>query len=240
MRKNNGTNRLLVLFAITAQRISFQTFGYPLPGLPFANGLELVENYNSSWLLILFSYFPIPFILFEFWGRGRKLTEGYGKVLLIRSYKRSRLCIQTIVHILLELAGITAVQILIFSIGELGWHMLTNEEMLKTIAAYYAGLGALILLQFYLEMFGESDYSNIAVNIYFIVSIFTGEALIRLKGAKRLLVLLFPNFMFGRRNGALAVGDINIKFAYAMAALIITSLLFGILSVLKFQKKDIY
>ena len=118
--------------------------------------------------------------------------------------------------------------------------MLTNEEMLKTIAAYYAGLGALILLQFYLELLEESDYSNIAVNIYFIVSIFTGEVMIRFKGAKRLLVLLFPNFMFGRRNGALEVGDINIKFAYAVAALIITSLLFGILSVLKFQKKDIY
>ncbi len=53
-------------------------------------------------------------------------------------------------------------------------------------------------------------------------------------------MLLFPNFMFGRRNGALEVGDINIKFAYAVTALIITSLLFGILSVLKFQKKDIY
>ncbi len=233
-------NKLLVLLAMVSQCVLFKISGYPLYGLPFASSLEVVENYNVSWLLILFSYFPIPFILFEFWGRGRELTEGYGKVLLIRSYKRSRLCIWTIMNILLELTGIAVFQIIIFSIRESSWRMLTGQETVKVIAAYYAGLGTLILLQFYLELFGGADYSNITVNIYFIVAVFTGDALIKLKGSKWLLALLFPNFMFGRRNGALADGDVKVEFVYAMVVLVITSLLFAVLSVLRFTKKDIY
>lgn len=238
--KNKKINVLLILGAILVQSLLYQSMSFELYKLPFASSLMIFESQKANLLLILYAFVPVPFILFEFSGRGRELTEGYGKVWIIRSYKREWLCLKIIKNIALELLAIVLCLVLAFSFGEEKWKNISLKQAVWIVMAYYVGLMAVILLQFYLELFLEPSYANMITNVFFVLSLFIGNSVLTLKRFRWLGFLLFPNMLFGVRNGMIEQQNIEINYEYAFLYLIAVSAILCLLAVLKFRKKDIY
>lgn len=238
--KNKKMNLLLILGAILMQRLLYQSMGFELYKFPFASSLMVFESEKGNLLLLLYAFVPIPFILFELSGRGQELTEGYGKLWMIRSYKREWLCLKIIKNIALKLLAIVVFATLIFFVGAEKWKNITFRQVVLIIMAYYMGLMAVVLLQFYLEFFVDPGYANVIVNVFFILSLFIGNSVIISDKISWLGIILFPNMMFGTRNGMIFQQNIDINYAHVILYLIVVFVMLCVLSVLKFRKKDIF
>ncbi|MCD7826197.1 MAG: DUF2705 family protein [Clostridiaceae bacterium] len=239
MRKNNAINFILLFAAILAQRVLFTLSDFPYIQMPFSTALEIFDSFGATLLATLYSFFPIPFALFLFWGTSSELTEGYGKLVIIRSYGRSLICIQKIGKLFLKMAGIAYFQILIFTINNNSWENISLTVMIYVIAAYYLGLFAIILLQFYLELMIDTTYANTTVIIFSLISIFIGNIVLSAQKGKWLIFILFPNLMFGRRNGAIETNWPVINCKQTILIAIIWCIILTALSLLKFKNKDI-
>lgn len=240
MKNNNFINFFLTIAAILSQRVLFQTTEFELYRFPFASGLMVLQSVNANLLLTLYTFIPIPFMLFLFWGWGKALSEGYGKLCLIRSYGREKLCFNTMVDIAGRLIFIVVFQVMIFSVWDRQWKRMDLEKTVFTLLIYYVGLLAIVLLQFCMELFFETQYANVFVNIFILLSLFIESNLILTKGVKWIGICLFPNLLFGTRNGLIYQGNVYIKFNQAALFLTMICILIGILSMIRFRKIDIY
>lgn len=238
--KNRMTNILLIACTILVQRLLFQTMNFELYQIPFASSLMIFQSQTGNLLQILYAFIPIPFILFEFSGRGRELTEGYGKLWVIRAYKRERLCLNTIKKCGLELLIIVLYQTVVFSLADEKWHDISISQTVLTLLTYYLGLFMIVLLQLYLEFVVETSYANIFSNIFFLVSLFVGNRVLISDRLSWIGIILFPNMLFGTRNGILYQETVYVKYEYAFIYLLAVAFVLCFLMVLKFRKKDVF
>lgn len=153
--KNRKTNLLLIACAIIIQRLLFQTITPDVYEFPFASSLMIYQSQIGNIVLVLYAFIPIPFILFEFSGKVTDLTKGYGKLWIIRSCGKERLYLKMIRQCAVELFVIVLYQTVIFGIGAEKFKEISLVQILLTIAAYYIGILALILLQLFLEFFSS-------------------------------------------------------------------------------------
>lgn len=238
--KSRMKNVYLVACIILVQRLLFQTMNFELYQIPFASSLMIFESQTGNLLQILYAFTPIPFLLFEFSGRGRELTEGYGKLWVIRAYKRERLCLNTIKKCGFELLIIVLYQTIVFSLADEKWHAISMGQTVLILLTYYLGLFAVVLLQFYLEFVMETSYANIFTNIFFLVSLFVGNKVLISDRLSWLGIIFFPNMLFGTRNGILYQEKVYVKYEYALIDLLAVAFVLCFFAVLKFRKKDVF
>ncbi|MCI5512136.1 MAG: DUF2705 family protein [Oliverpabstia sp.] len=238
--KNNRINLLLIAFAVIMQRVLFQTLDFESYEFPFASSLMIFQSQTGNLLIILYTFLPIPFILFEFSGMVHELMEGYGKLWIIRAYRKDRLYMKTMISCALKLLMIVLYQILIFSIGNGRWQPVSGSQILWVMAAYYIGLLAMVLLQLVLEFFVDASYANLISNLFFVVSLFLGNLLLPAEKTEWLGTVLFPNMMFGTRNGMIYQNAISVEYGYALSYLLGIVVLTGYYGIFKFNKKDVF
>ena len=238
--KNKKLTLLLIALIIITQRFLYQIADFEFYQIPFASSLTILQNQTGNIALILYAYLPIPFILFYFSERGHELTIGYGKLLIIRSYKRGRLYLKTVKTCAIELLIIVFYQTILFLPSKKCWGTLNLDQFFLILVTYYLGLLTIVALQLYFDFLFESSFANLFTNLFFIVSIFIGNFALTTKHFNWLGVVLFPNLLFGTRNGLISQKNIYIDYKYSITILCTAFILFLLLTILKFKKKDIY
>lgn len=239
MRKNNGVNLLLLVIILVVQEALL--FTVSSGSLRFSTALDVYDSFLSTLLVVLYEYLPIPFVLFLFMGWNSELVSGYGKLLIIRSYGRNRLCLRETGEILAGVFGIVAVQCLISLAGDMVQGTAGKEWIcgsLRIVFLYALGLFVTVLLQFSLELVTEAENANLLANIFVVASIFIGNTVISEGKGKWLLCIFFPNLLFAKRNGA-GRAD-GMEMMATLTALLVWMTALAVFSLRKFQKRDIY
>ncbi len=231
---------LLIACIILGQRMLLETTSFELYELPFASSFGIYQSPMSNLLFSLYIFAPIPFILLEFSGIVGELTKGYGKVWIIRAYKKSRLYLKTIGVCAGKLLFIVLYQTLVFLPFDGKWQPLSGMKKCTVIMTYFLGVLAIVLLQAFFEFWVDVSYANVICNLFFAVSLLTGGTLLSQKSTEWLGIVLFPNMMFGKRNGIIPEELINIESQYVFVYL--GTIIFAVvcLSIIRFQKKDVF
>ena len=239
MRKNNSVTLLLLILALVAQEALLLTT--QSGSLLFSTALDVYDNFGSMLLVVLYGYLPIPFVLFLFMGWNSDLVSGYGKLLIIRSYGRNRLCLKEIGKILAGVCGIVMVQWLISLVGGMVQEDNAMEwtwNSLWIVLLYALGLYVIVLFQFSLELVTEAENANLVTNILVVVSIFIGNTVISEGQGKWLLCLFFPNLLYAKRNGT--DGTDGVGMIVAVEVLLVWMAMLVVLSLRRFRRRDIY
>ena len=98
----------------------------------------------------------------------------------------------------------------------------------------------MVLLQLVLEFFVDASYANLISNLFFVVSLFLGNLLLPAEKTEWLGTVLFPNMMFGTRNGMIYQNAISVEYGYALSYLLGIVVLTGYYGIFKFNKKDVF
>ena len=134
--KNNRINLLLIAFAVIMQRVLFQTLDFESYEFPFASSLMIFQSQTGNLLIILYTFLPIPFILFEFSGMVHELMEGYGKLWIIRAYRKDRLYMKTMIYN--PLIRLSAYRVCPNDLPSLSFHSGTQLSITNFSAMFYS------------------------------------------------------------------------------------------------------
>lgn len=190
------------------------------------------KNYDVAFNLVLI-FLPIVFILFFFSGTIQEITQGYGKLLIIRSYSKTKLILKRLFRNsgLLLLMVLLQCAVFLFVNSSL---IRVEKGMFQSLIMYFIILHSIIMLQSFLELYITPQNTSIILLIYsfasyYIVQVTEENVLIK--------ILLFPCLMFGMQNGA--VSGENIYYVYLCIGVILNVILV-LLCVHKFKKIDIF
>ncbi len=231
--RNNFTSISMVVFSSIVQWVLIRESEMFTHALPFLSGLSTADTFSGNEYFILCSIFPIPFFLMLFSGKVYDLTEGYGKVLIVREYSKNRLLCVMYLRSLLWIGLIACYLLALFSIGESEqWEPLTGGQTIAGIFLYGLTLAVCVQLQFALELYFKAHQSWILVILFFTLSLFLAAN----EGSQSCIsFLLFPNLAFAHRNGVLAGEDITGEALW----LTLIWLTLGVFCLKKFKRKDI-
>lgn len=199
----------------------------------FAIGISnLSKNYDVAFNLILI-FLPIVFILFFFGGTMQEITQGYGKLLIIRSYSKTKLILKRLFRNsgLLLLMILFQCAVFLFINSSL---IQVETGMLQSLIMYFIILHSIIMLQSFLELYIIAQNASIILLIYSFASYYIVQVTEENTFIK---ILLFPSLMFGMQNGA--IGGNSIYYIYLTTGILLNFLLM-ILCIQKFKKIDIF
>jgi hypothetical protein len=240
MKNDKYLGIAILASTIVLQRIALQFFRESSYIFPFCSGLQVQANTVRFFAELSYMILPLPFILFLFWDKASDLTQGYGKLILIRNYKRSKLCLRGLLNSAIWLFGIALFQMLVFIIPDKNWKILEINTSLLMLFLYYLTMLAVVSLQYCLEFYFGSQPAFGAVCIYFIVSIFVGNILFKMDKFGIVEGLFFPNMAFAPRNGLVSDALVSMDPARAIGILFMIIIATTALSVYKFSRKDIF
>lgn len=232
MKKNRLQIFVFLIFIFAMQKSAILNSEDAAYAFPFAAGFKVPEDKITDIGEFLIIAIPIFLLMFLFGGRFDNIRSGYGKLLIIRDVRRTKLCFKQVLNLYFGFAGCVLIQTLIFlntRNGETG-------TVVKMLVLYYLTITAVLMLQGVLELYIDSVYANIAVLIYFTVSILSGDRFMGQNSGMILHSVLFPNLAFGYRNGCIGSGECSIAF---LTILVVNILLVGI-SVKRFRSCDIF
>lgn len=239
MLRHNRIYLLLLAGAILLQCICMRNapiFDYELP---FFSGLLPADAMSANMLLTLYSIIPIPFLLMFFSSDMENITEGYGKLILIRCYGKQKLMLCLMIKTLLHVAVISLVMAAAFTFAKADqWGSLSLEKSVQGLTMYTLTMMAIILLQYLLELYVETQYANVIVIIGSVITLLISGAV----GIEYKFInfLLFPNLAFAQRNGILAEVENTNDCIIAFGWILFVNIILGILCLEKIKKKDIY
>lgn len=200
----------------------------------------LSRNYDFSvqvmglyWLFILG---PLAFMLFYESGSMEDILYGYGKLMIIRRYSKTKLLLRVEGKLLLETLVFVAVQGGLSLL--LGGKLEPVEQgLFPALAVFFLMTFLLLQLQLYLEFFFPSNVVTLGILAYLFSSCYMAQGLQLWQRAPGALFLLFPALLYGEQNGA-THGE-----AIFPAALVFAVVANGILffaSKRRFSKIDIF
>lgn len=233
MKKSKLITLSTLLCAIIMQAFTFLNAS----GVYYENGFAIgisnqSKNYDVAFNLVLI-FLPIVFILFFFSGTIQEITQGYGKLLIIRSYSKVKLILKRLFRNsgLLLLMVLLQCAVFLFVNSSL---IRVEKGMFQSLIMYFIILHSIIMLQSFLELYITPQNTSIILLIYsfasyYIVQVTEENVLIK--------ILLFPCLMFGMQNGA--VSGENIYYVYLCIGVILNVILV-LLCVHKFKKIDIF
>lgn len=201
----------------------------------FAIGIPNTDKYYDVGISLIYVLVPVSFILFIFSGSVSNITNGYGKLLIVRNYSKTKLILkQCLINstILIFLVLFQCVAFWFFN----KFLLPVENGMLQSILLYYVILCGVIMLQCLLELFFSAQIASIILFIYCFVSYYIAQVATSTENYI-IKVLLFPCLMFGMQNGATDAN--NIYYFYLIAGLLL-NLLFIIICIRKFKKIDIF
>lgn len=233
MKKTKLVSLVTLISAIILQIFTFCRDTYSSYEFGFAIGIS-AEYKTGNIIFTLINYMiPLIFILFFTSGSMQNLIQGYGKVLLVRNYSRTKLGVKQLFKNLITLLIIVLFQcsaILYFN------RFLKNVKngILESLIMYFVILSAIIMLQCLLEFYIPSHTVNTVLFIYSLVSYWIVQVTGNISVLK---IILFPSLMFGMQNGALS-GE-NIYYLFLCIGIILNTVL-AVLCIRKFKKTDIF
>lgn len=201
----------------------------------FAIGLDKTYQTFDVALTLIYVLIPVLFIMFYMGGSFLDLTQGYGKLLIIRNYSKSLLILKNMLKIAATAVVFTAYQMLVWLI--INRNGISVNGTAKAVVMYCITLLAVILLECLLELYIEPQIVNIFLFVYSFVSYFIVQVLPEEILPKAAKILLFPSLMFGMQNGAADGGS---EYYMYLAAVVIIILILALLSIRKFKKTDIF
>ena len=233
MKKTKLVSLVTMIIAVILQIVTFLNDANNSYEFGFAIGLS-AEYRTSNIVFSLINYMiPLIFILFFTSGSMQNLIQGYGKILLVRNYSRTKLIVKQLFKNLLTLLIIVLFQcaaILYFN----QFLKSVKSGILKSLMMYFVILSAIIILQCLLEFYIPSHTVNAVLFIYSFVS----YCIVQMTGNIAVLkIILFPSLMFGMQNGALS-GE-NIYYLYLCIGVILNIIL-ALMCTRKFKKTDIF
>lgn len=230
-----------IIIAILLQRIYLNYLNLEfLNGAYTVNGVQIFENISATGQLLTIWFLPVYFIFNVFSGKVSDALTGYGTLLIVRDYKKSKLVLKAFIKIMLELALILILQIVVFYIGTFNFGKSSIYNIFLRLILYFLTFLTLILIQVLLENYVDSKISTIIVSIYIILSVMASNFNYMLHCTNKFLHYLFiPNYAMAYRNG-LICSKYNI--VHYDVCLITLLLLIPALLYIEFrliQKKDI-
>lgn len=233
MKKTKLVSLVTLIVAIILQIFTFCRDTHNSYEFGFAIGIS-AEYKTGNIIFTLINYMiPLIFILFFTSGSMQNLIQGYGKVLLVRNYSRTKLIVKQLFKNLLTLLIIVLFQcaaILYFN----QFLKSVKSGILKSLIMYFVILSAIIMLQCLLELYIPSHTVNAVLFIYSLVSYWIVQVTGNISVLK---IILFPSLMFGMQNGALS-GE-NIYYLFLCIGIILNTVL-AVLCIRKFKKTDIF
>lgn len=200
----------------------------------FLIGINKTATYPSIGIALMYVLMPLLFIIFFNSGTLHNLTNGYGKLLIIRNYSKTRLFLKNYIKIIAASIVAVIVQLIIYYFCRNLFEPL-SFDLIKSVIMYFVVLNLIFSVQCILELFVAPHIANIALFIYSFVSYYVVQ--ITAESSVIMKILLFPSLLFGMQNGAVS-GETTYNI-YLM-----TMVLFNIMTVtigiLKFKKTDIF
>lgn len=233
MKKSKIISFSMLLGAIILQAFAFLNAS----NIYYENGFVIgISNQSKNYdvaVSLIYVIIPVAFILFFFSGTTSDLTRGYGKLLIIRNYSKSKLLLKRLLKNCVVLLLTVLLQCAIF----IPFNSFLNKiehGISCSIALYFIILHAIILLQCLLELYISAQNANIFLLVYCFISYY----IVQISGDNFFKkILLFPSLMFGMQNGA--TDKNNIYYLY-LATGILLNILFAFVCVRKFKRTDIF
>ncbi len=233
MKKSKLITLSTLLCAIIMQAFTFLNASGVYYENGFATGISnQSKNYDVAFNLVLI-FLPIVFILFFFSGTIQEITQGYGKLLIVRSYSKVKLILKRIFRNsgLLLLMVLLQCAVFLFVNSSL---IRVEKGMLQSLIMYFIILHSIIMLQSFLELYITPQNASIILLIYsfasyYIVQVTEENVLIK--------ILLFPCLMFGMQNGAIDCE--SVYYIYLTTGVLLNFLLM-MLCIRKFRRIDIF
>jgi hypothetical protein len=217
---------IVFLFVSIVQSIIFHL--QDLDSRTFAMGLPYQDGDFSLSIYVFILISPLIIMFFFFSDVLKDLTTGYGKLIIIRHYSKSKLLIKEVIKVFFYIvifAFIQTVEAYFFKNQAALWD--TNFQ--KTLIIYLSTIFTIVLLEMLIELHTESQYACLFVSIYMVVSYaMKGIA----SNAMVVRIVFFPSFLFNTMEN---------EKEFLLTSIILTSIIcvFIILNILKFKKTDI-
>ncbi|MBR0581375.1 DUF2705 family protein [Bacillus altitudinis] len=214
---------------------------------PFLSGVPVSSSTQLENLTLLYWYLPIVAMSFYFSGYIRDNLYSYGKLKLVRNYNKSKWIVLRFTNMMLTLLGFVLIQILVFYLSSIylehNFNTFTfTTEIFMLIIMYFLTLLCLFSIQLTLELFITPQLSQLALNMYIIVSIFAAKQLYTLNAPSFLYYVLIPNYNNGFRTGLSHFNGIEkylIHYPIGLLILIILQIGLVFLAAFKIKKMDI-
>lgn len=220
--------------AVVVQQLIICYMGANTGGLLFLDGVPIISNFTLHNISMGIWYFPIFFLLYHFSSRATDLLHGYGQLLVIRSYSKSKILLKEIKYILTHTLPIVFFQFIVGVLIHHDLNLLLDVNCYLELIMYYLTVVVIILLQLCLELMISAPVANITCNVYILVSVI----IFNLAGSSNLIkYILLPNAAMGVRNGILELSS-TYSYQYLMCILIGIGIVCGIYSTWKYNKKD--
>ncbi len=239
MKKNKLLFVAIFLASVLFQIMHFQNhdnfyrFG-------FAIGLDNNAVGTDIALNLVYVIAPILFIVFYSSGSVYDMTDGYGKLLIIRHYSKTKLYLKMCLKNLIISIAATAIQSVIYLCFNYGFPDV-GMRAVKSLCMYAFILNAILNLQGILELIAPPHIVNIIVFIFCFLSYYVVQNLplyTDIMWIEMIVkVILFPALLFGMQNGAVHNGSLYTIFLLVTLVLNFSAISIGIH---RFKKTDIF
>lgn len=239
MKKTKLVSLVTLIAVIILQIFTFCRDTHNSYEFGFAIGISAEYRTGNVALTLINYMIPLIFILFFTSGSMQDLIQGYGKVLLVRNYSRTKLVVKQLFKNLL-----TLLIVVLFQCGAILYFnqflKSVKNGILESLIMYFVILSAIIILQCLLEFYLQSQIVNAVLFAYSFVSYCVVQVVGNIPvfgNIPVLKIILFPSLMFGMQNGA--VSGENIYYLYLCIGVILNAVL-AVLCIRKFKKTDIF
>ena len=199
----------------------------------FAIGIDSSVKQLDIAINLIYVLLPITFIIFLLSGSVERLKSGYGKLLIIRNYSKTKLYLKNFIKNNIIILIIVFFQTVLYSSVHTMFKS-SNGNIFKSIVIYYVVLSLIITIQCILELITMPHIANIIIFIYCYVSCFVAQITPNNIFVK---ILMFPCLLFGMQNGAIQGNDLYFVF---LSVSIFLNTIITLLAILKFKKTDIF
>lgn len=199
----------------------------------FAIGIDSSVKQLDIGINLIYVLLPIIFIIFLLSGSVERIKSGYGKLLIIRNYSKTKLYLKNFIKNNIIILIIVIFQTALYSSVQIIFKS-SDGNVFKSIVMYCIVLSLIITIQSILELVVMPHIANIIIFIYCYVSYFVAQVTPDNTFVK---ILMFPCLLFGMQNGAIQGNDIYYVF---LIVSIFLNTIITLLAILKFKKTDIF
>lgn len=232
MKLNKILLGFFCILAIFIQISFFSNYGCHFEN-GFLIGLVNTEKGSDVSIVLMYLLIPILFIIFFNSGALHNLTNGYGKLLIIRNYSKTKLYLRNYIKIVItSILAVVCQLVIYYFCNDLFAPLKTGLS--KSIVMYIVVLNLIITIQYVIELFIAPHIANVILFIYSFISYYTVQVA---TDSPIMKILLFPSLLFGMQNGAVD-GD-GIYNIY-LTVMILFNIIAVTIGILKFKKTDIF
>lgn len=224
---------LIVIFLLVSVTQNIMFYMQDINSQSFVIGFPDGLNEFSNLILLFILFAPLVIIFFFFSGSLQDLTNGYGKLVIIRNYSKNILLMKVIFKSLIETFFIISIQTF-ESYMFRTQNIFFDLSFIKSLCVYFVTVFSLVVMEMLIELNTDAQYACLAVIIYTFVSYSLKKIALNSLIIK---VIFFPCVLFERFPEA-RIFEKN--FLLLIILLIFVNLFLIILTLKRFRNIDIY